>query len=108
MPVVTVLAASHPDAAALIAGVADAVATSLALQPGDVIATFVASGPTVAIGPDRPTIAWPIVTIHGSDRGREKMESARAAAEQAVREWSERQGVALEGVWTQWQLPMPA
>jgi hypothetical protein len=36
------------------------------------------------------------------------MESARSAASAAVQDWCAREGVDCEGVWSEWQLPMPA
>lgn len=110
MPVVTVTAAPHPHIGALLSAVADGVAAALSLGAGDVIATHIVSGASVVSGADAvaSASAWPLVSIHGSDRGREKMESARSAAETAVRHWAERQGVECEGVWTQCLTPLPA
>src|SRR5689334_20359271 len=87
MPIVTVLAEPHPDAATLVHDVADAVAHALGLGDGDVIATFVPAGVSAASGSAAETAGWPVVSIHGGDRGHAKMEAARAAAEAAVRSW---------------------
>lgn len=104
MPVVTVAASPHPRVGELLVALADAIAATLDLADGDVIATHLPSGASATSGaPDaRESSSWPIVRIHGSDRGRERMDAARAAAESAVREWSARHGVECEGVWTEW------
>lgn len=109
MPVVTVTASPHVRIGDLLVRVADAVADALALTAGDVIATLVPSGPSAASG-DRAAASasrWPLVSIHGSDRGSERMEAARAAAETAVTTWSRENDVECEGVWTQWLTPLP-
>jgi hypothetical protein len=109
MPVVTVVAAPHPAAGALVIAIAGAVATALDLDAGDVIATHIPSGVSAVSGADAASAvsAWPVVSIHGSDRGRERMDAARAAAEAAVRTWCTDHEEPCEGVWTQWLLPMP-
>ncbi|WP_308798844.1 hypothetical protein [Agromyces silvae] len=112
MPVVTVVAPPHPATRALLAAVADTLADTLGLADGDVIATSVASGEYVASGdgsnPDRSAGAWPVVTIHGSDRGAEAMTAARDAAARAVAEWGRTHAIAIEGVWCEWLLPHPS
>jgi hypothetical protein len=109
MPVVTVTAAPDDRAGALLIAVADGVAAALDLGPGDVIATLVPSSlsATSGSGSAASVSRWPLVSIHGSDRGSEKMEAARDAAESAVRAWSNENGVECEGVWTQWLTPLP-
>lgn len=120
MPLVTVTAPPHPERQHLLSAVADAVAQALALGDGDVLAAFVAASAVVASGasPDRsapdgsapgaaPTGAWPIVSIHGGDRGVEAVDAACAAAESAVRDWAHRNAIELEGVWTEWLTPRP-
>ncbi|MFF2486035.1 hypothetical protein ACFVSU_06525 [Microbacterium sp. NPDC058062] len=109
MPVVTITAAPHPHVGGLLLAVADAIASALELGDGDVIATHVASGESATSGADAAASVsvWPIVSIHGSDRGREKIEAARAAAETAVREWAQSEGAQCEGVWTQWLTSLP-
>ncbi|MEU1972975.1 hypothetical protein ABZ477_15075 [Microbacterium sp. NPDC019599] len=108
MPVVTVLAEPHPDAAGLVSAVADAVAQALGLGDGDVIATFVSAGPTAVSGSAAAAVAWPVVTIHGSDRGTAKMDAARAATEASVRSWMSAHAVEHEGVWSEWLTSTPA
>lgn len=105
MPVVSVTAPAPADAA-LLRAVADAVAAELELGPGDVIATLVVTGETVASG-GAAAHPWPIVTIHGSDRGAARMRTARAAAESATIQWAASVGLALGGVWTEWVPPGP-
>ena len=110
MPVVTIAMPAHAAVGELLVTVAAAIADSLALADGGVIVTHVPTGMSATSGADTATEVggWPIVTIGGSDRGRERMEAARTAAEIAVRSWSERHGVECEGVWTQWSTPLPA
>ncbi|QKJ18264.1 hypothetical protein [Microbacterium hominis] len=109
MPVVTVTAAPHPGVDRLVLSVAEAVAEALSLGTGDVIATFVPSGASAVSGADAAASVsfWPIVSIHGSNRGREKMDAARTAAESAVRAWTDENRIDCEGVWTQWLTPLP-
>ena len=68
------------------------------------------SGASAKSGADAATAvsAWHIVTVQGSDRGRENMEATLRAAEASVRSWCERHGLECEGVWTQWLKPLPA
>lgn len=109
MPVVTVTVAPHERIDALVVAVADAVADALSLGAGGVIATFVPSGAsaTSGRGAAASVSGWPIVSIHGTDRGSERMGHARTAAEAAVREWCAQNGQDIEGVWTQWLTPLP-
>ena len=107
MPVVTVLAAPHRDTRGLLSVVADAVADTLGLGEGDVIATFDASGETVQSGTAGPVPHWPVVTVQGSAREQSMMEAARSSAEAAVRAWAVDHEVAIGGVWTQWLVPVP-
>jgi len=108
MPVVTLVAAVHPEMPALLDELADAVARTLGLGRGDVIVTHVPAAAMAVNGIGAAgELTWPIVTLHGSDRGRDRMEAARAAAAASVRSWAERTGTAVEGVWTQWLTPMP-
>jgi len=109
MPVITVVAAPHDRVGELLVAVADGVADALALGHGDVIVTLVPSGPSATSGSTGAASVsrWPIVTIHGSDRGSAKMNAARASAEAAVRDWSRENDVECEGVWTQWLTPLP-
>ncbi|MFF2371226.1 hypothetical protein [Agromyces sp. NPDC058110] len=120
MPLVTVTAPTHPAQYRLLSAVADAVAQALALGDGDVLATWVAASAVVASGasPERrapegsapdaaPAGAWPIVSLHGGDRGPVAVDAACAAAEQAVRDWAHRNAIELEGVWTEWLTPRP-
>lgn len=106
MPVVTLAAPSHPAIGGLLAVVADAVAGALALGAGDVVVTHIPTGASALSGTtDAPT--WAIVTVHGSDRGRERMASALAAVETTVQRWSADHTAGYEGVWTEWLLPAP-
>lgn len=109
MPVVTLAAPPHPHVGGLLVQLADAVAVALALDAGDVIAVHVPTGVSATSGAvvAAPASAWSLVSIHGSDRGREKMEATRAAAEASVRGWCDRNDVDCEGVWTQWLTPLP-
>jgi hypothetical protein len=108
MPVLLVAAPPHPDAPALVAGVADAVAHALGLGDGDVIAAHVPTG-VQAVSGGASTAPWATVTIHGGDRGAESVLLARAAAEGAVLAWAELIGAGpnaprpvLGGVWVSW------
>lgn len=101
MPVVTVALPRHSPE--LLGAVADALARSLDLGEGDVIASHIATSAPVASGGVRAQW-WPLVSIHGSDRG-DAMASARTAVEAAVRDWAAAEGVALGGVWVTWILP---
>lgn len=107
MPVVTVVAPAHVAVAELVAAVAASVADVLSLGPGDVIAMHVPSGAVAASGGDTAA-PWPVVTIHGSDRGSEMMDRACVASADAVRTWADAHGVMTGGVWSQWSLPRPA
>lgn len=113
MPVVTIAAPAHAASPELLRDVADAVARALDLGPGDVIAMATPVHAVVASG-GRPGVGgapWALVSIHGSDRGAEPMRNARAAAEEAARDWSRRHAASgeadgyLEGVWCEWVLP---
>jgi hypothetical protein len=106
MPIVTILAEPHPDAATLVRDVADAVAHALGLDDGDVIATFVLAGRSAVSG-SGAAAGWPVVSIHGGDRGQAKMDAARAAAESVVRSWLATTALEHGGVWTEWLTPMP-
>ena len=107
MPVLTVHAEPVADVAGLLSALADAVADALELGDGDVIATFVPAGPTVVSGSREPASTWPVVTIHGRDRGAAKMEAARAAAEASVRSSLRAAEVEHGGVWVEWVTPAP-
>lgn len=103
MPVVTV-AAPAPADAALLSAIADAVADALDLGPGDVIATLVETSAVAASG--GVTIdPWPVVTIHGSDRGAQGITRSRSAAKHAAVEWAAALGLSLGGVSTEWAFP---
>ena len=106
MPVITVIA-PPPLGTLLLGRIADAVADALGLDAGDVLVTHLPSGATVASGIPGESDPWPVVTLHGSDRGAERMDAARAAAEREVREWASETGLRLGGVWTEWVLPAP-
>lgn len=101
MPVVLVAAPPHPETPALLVAVADAIAGALELAAGDVIATHVPTAAQAASG-GAAIDPWPVVTIHGGDRGAALTEAARAAAEGAVLGWAEIVGVALGGAWISW------
>lgn len=113
MPVVTVAAPAHAASHELLRQVADAVAGALGLGPGDVIAMATLAHAVAASGgrPDSSGPPWALVSIHGSDRGADLMRDARAAAEEATRDWSRRHAASgeddgyLEGVWCEWVLP---
>lgn len=107
MPVVTVTL--PPDAAtpALLREVADAIANALGLGPGAVLAMTVAAGPVVGSGGTAAGTTWPLVSIHGSDRGDDPVTRARRAAEAAIHRWAEREGRDLGGVWSEWIVPQP-
>lgn len=101
MPVVTVALPRHSPE--LLGAVADALARALGLGDGDVIVSHVETSAPVASG-RAPTGWWPVVTVHGSDRG-ELTAPARAAVETAVRNWADAGGVPLGGVWVTWLTP---
>ncbi|KQO96996.1 hypothetical protein [Leifsonia sp. Leaf264] len=106
MPVITITVGDHPALTELLTSVADSVARALELSDGDVIATsvpastFVASGGAILTG-------WPVVSIHGSDRGEAASRAARAAAAGAVADWASAHSIEFEGVWTEWVPPHP-
>lgn len=104
MPVVTVLAPVHEQVPTLLRGVADAVAETLELDAGGVLAIHAVAGATAA-GHGADTAPWIVVTLQGSDRGHEKMDAARRAADTAVTTWAQGAEFDLGGVWTQWQTP---
>jgi hypothetical protein len=104
MPVVTVALPPHPAEGELLSRVAEAVAEGLGLSAGDVIAMSVPVRAAVANG-RTGTASWVLISIHGSDRGEERMRHARDAAASAAADWSERHDVAQEGVWCEWLLP---
>ncbi|WP_426517394.1 hypothetical protein ACPPVQ_00180 [Diaminobutyricibacter sp. McL0618] len=109
MPIVTVTTSKHPEVHTLLAGIADAIADALQLGEGDVIARAIDASPGVASdrSADASAVEWPIVTIHGSDRGASLVGMARSAAEAAVRQWARIHGVEIEGVWSEWIVPQP-
>lgn len=110
MPVIAAVVPAHPAVGRLLVDLAETIARSLGLGDADVIAVHTPSGASAASGSDAvtPVSAWHIVSIHGSDRGAEKMDAARRAAEASVRAWCQSAGVACEGVWTQWLTPIPS
>lgn len=110
MPVVSVHAPASAAVGELLITLADSISAALGLGAGDVIATHIPTGASAVSGAEAAAsvTSWPIVSIHGSDRGREKMDAARAVSETVVRQWCERHAVLFEGVWTQWLTPMPA
>lgn len=109
MPVITVAGPAHPSVGRLLIDVAEAAASTLGLGDGDVIAVHTATGASAKSGADAPAdaSAWHIVTVQGSYRGRDKMEATLRAAEESVRSWCRQHGIDCEGVWTQWQTPLP-
>ena len=69
------------------------------------------SGASAQSGADAATAvsAWHIVTVQGSDRGRENMEATLRAAEASVRSWCERHGLDVRrGVDAMADEPLPA
>jgi hypothetical protein len=107
MPVVTVVAPAHIGGRELLAGVADAVAGALDLGPADVIAMCVPASQAVVNGGGSPDGEWPLVSIHGTDRGLDATAAARDAATRAVADWGRTHAIAIEGVWCEWLLPQP-
>lgn len=107
MPVITVATPPHEAERDLLADVADAVADALELAPGDVIAMSIPVRTTVVNGATADAAAqpWVVISIHGSDRGAERMRRACEAAERAAADWSRRRDAAQEGVWSEWLLP---
>lgn len=110
MPVITVAVPAHPSVGRLLIDLADSAASALELGERDVIAVHTPSGASATSGADAAAdaSAWHIVTVQGSDRGRDKMEATLRAAEESVRSWCRHHGIDCEGVWTQWLLPLPA
>ncbi|BDZ54467.1 hypothetical protein [Agromyces marinus] len=107
MPIVTVIHPEHSAGTDLLTRVADAVSDSLGLGPGDVIAMGTPVLAAVASG-GAATHPWPVVTIHGSDRGREAHGRACDAASGAVADWAEEHGIRIEGTWSEWITPQPS
>ena len=105
MPVVIVSAPRHDAAPALLTAVADAVADALGLAAGDVLASQVETSGIVSNHGATPEGAWPIVSIHGGDRGEEAQSRALTQAETAVRAWADGVGFVLGGVWSEWIPP---
>ncbi|KQZ85159.1 hypothetical protein ASD56_01975 [Microbacterium sp. Root166] len=108
MPVITVAVPPHAAVGELLVEVAAEVAGELSLGDGDVIAVHTPTGASATSGADAAAAVstWHLVKVHGSDRGRENMESAMRAAEASVRSWCERNDVTCEGVWAQWLKPL--
>ena len=96
MPLVTVAILPHSAEAALLSRVADAVADTLGLAQGDVIALTTPVRSAAVSGRGPLATWWPLLTVHGSDRGEEAMRAALAAAEHAIIAWGETNGVAIE------------
>jgi hypothetical protein len=107
MPVVTVTVGEHLAQRTLLMQVADAVASALGLGDSDVIATLVPSSDAVVSGGEGPEHRWPIVSIHGADRGADAIAAACSAAERSVRDWGQRNDIVFEGVCTEGLLPRP-
>lgn len=105
MPVVIVSFPRHPLAHALLGDVADSLAAALALGDGDVLVSQVETTGLTASGSGPVAAWWPVVSIHGSDRGSDLAAAGRAAVEAAVRSWAARTGVELGGVWSEWITP---
>ena len=105
MPVITVLTPARDDTSVLLQAVADAVAGALELGPGGVIAQSVTPAATVASGGHGTCAPWIVVTIQESDRGHERIDLARSAAEATVRSWAQQFEIEIGGVWSQWQTP---
>lgn len=111
MPVITIATVPHAAERELLQSVADAVGDALELAPGDVIAMSIPVRATVTNGAmsDADARPWAVISIHGSDRGAERIARACEAARRAAADWSRRQvadgGVDLEGVWCEWLLP---
>lgn len=107
MPLVIVTMPPHPDLLALLSSVADDVAHALGLGDGDVLVSHVESRSLTASGlPHDPAAPWwPLVVLHGGDRGPDASTAAREAADAAVRAWAQRNAVPLGGVWAQWLTP---
>ncbi|HWR86447.1 MAG TPA: hypothetical protein VN200_10670 [Rhodoglobus sp.] len=106
MPVVTVGAPAHPRIPELLTAVADAIADALSLGAGDVLAVHVPAGAIAASGDGILDDGWwPVMTIHGGDRGASPSAAAREAADRAVRGWAEAAGRPLQGVWVTWSRP---
>lgn len=107
MPLITVAALPHPEELSLLEGLADAVADALDLGAGDVIAmsvpvrTTAVSGRVGAVS----SAPWTLISIHGSDRGTDRMRLACDAARAAAADWSSRHDADREGVWCEWLLP---
>ncbi len=107
MPLVTIALRPHPaEEAALLAAVSDSVADALGLATGDVVALTTPVRALAASGRGAIDADWPIVTVHGSDRGDAPMRAALAAAESTILDWGRQHGVEIEGVWTEWVLPL--
>ena len=106
MPLVTIALRPHPAEDALLAATADAVADALGLAAGDVIALATPVRSLAASGRGTIDVEWPIVAVHGSDRGEEPTARALAAAERTVLSWGREHRMQIEGVWTEWLLPL--
>ena len=100
MPVVTVVAAPLRSRKAELDGIVAvnrAVADALGLMATDVFCVHVPAG-VAAVGGEAVT-PWPVVTIHGRDRGVEACARSLAAAGSAVASaWQCNQ----DAVWVQW------
>ena len=101
MPVVLIAAPASDDSPALVSAVARAVGAALGLENGDVVGALQPTQHYHASG-SGATSPWPVVTIHGRDRGAEATTASCAAADAAVREWADAAHVALGGVWVPW------
>jgi hypothetical protein len=106
MPVVTVAAPRHPAMPALLTLIADAAADALGLVDGDVLATH---APVEGLAASGTGIVddgwWPVITLHGGDRGADASAAAARAVESAVHDWGRSHGRTLAGVWVAWSHP---
>lgn len=107
MPLITVVAPTHPEELDLLKEIADAVAQTLDLADGDVIATTLPLRAFAVNGRAGGTAGhpWTLISIHGSDRETEKVQRARDAARSAAADWNRRHHVDSGGVWCEWLLP---
>lgn len=106
MPLVHVFVPSVAGTEILVEHVAEVVAAALALAAGDVIAVAIPTGAVAVNGTEsEATGCWPLVSVHGRDRGSVAQSLALESATDAVTDWATSAGLTVLGVSTEWILP---
>lgn len=96
MPIVQVFVPASADVADRLDRTCAAVADTLGLTPGDVIATHVPVAETVRPGHDAPV--WPVLVVHSSPRPADDVRRAVAALQELAGSWT-----TTGEAWVSWQ-----